>query len=360
MGSRRFYISDIHMNTENSLAGTSGGHPWGWLKQDRITQLAAFLDYAKGISDLTEIVILGDLADNWVCPIDILPGTMQQVLNAAPNQPIVSRLKKLSQTGKIRVTYLPGNHDMTMPGSLIHDIFPGMVYGGDSLSNSRFSNGRLSAEHGSAYALFNAPDRANNPGTGIPLGYFISRVVATKARDSGNGDIPVLRHIDDLLEMIGPNTLAESVLSTVMEEAGVTDKDTIFLQNETGKQSTITLGEVKVKFRNLFTQVQERVGLGMAIKYVLAEIGYLDDIADRICKASGINTVVLGHSHDWELDKDKWFVKNRVYANCGTWCEATKPCTWVESVKDETKGTLQISVQDWNKGKPRILKKAEV
>ncbi|MHC4527977.1 MAG: hypothetical protein ACYS29_08880, partial [Planctomycetota bacterium] len=105
---------------------------------------------------------------------------------------------------------------------------------------------------------------------------------------------------------------------------------------------------------------KETRGSGVAFKAMMAEVGFLGNLADRFCKASDTNIVVFGHSHDCKLDKDEWRVSERIYANCGTWCDEKKPCTWVESQKDRDKRRHFVRVMDWNNGQPEELEKADV
>jgi len=95
---------------------------------------------------------------------------------------------------------------------------------------------------------------------------------------------------------------------------------------------------------------------------VMAEIGYLDDAADRLCKKNDTNIVIFGHSHDWVLDKDSWFVADRIYANCGTWCDSPgKPWTYVEIETRRESKERAVRVQSWTGKKPgATLKEAEV
>ena len=204
--------------------------------------------------------------DDWVYPVDMVPPSLESIVKSPINKKIVQALKKICKNKNIKALYLPGNHDMGVNIELIEKNFPGMIFGGTALYDSVYRSSRLRAEHGSAYAMFNAPDATNSPGARLPLGYFISRVVATKSRNTGSTD------------------------------------------------------------RHYWTY-----GAGVAFKAMMAEIGFLGNLADRLCKKNDTNVVIFGHSHDWKLDKDKWFVDDRIYANCGTWCDDSKPYTWVES-----------------------------
>ena len=70
--------------------------------------------------------------------------------------------------------------------------------------------------------------------------------------------------------------------------------------------------------------------------------------------------MIFGHCHQWELDKDSWFVDDRIYANCGTWCDEKKPCTFVESQKDKNERIHIVRVMKWKDGKVKELDKQEV
>ncbi|MHC4741307.1 MAG: metallophosphoesterase [Planctomycetota bacterium] len=365
MEKKRIYISDIHMNAGKGFRKAKGQYPYEWLGPDEVKRFADFLNFVNRAKDVQELVIIGDLLDDWVYPVDIVPPSLEDILKAPINRPIVRALKRLTAKKKnkdeeITVLYLPGNHDMGITREMIRRQFPRMIFGGTALYNSVYRSSRLRAEHGSAYAMFNAPDAINSPGNRLPLGYFISRVVATKSRDTGSEGRHYWTYADDLLETLGPQKLPESVLEGVLEEAGLNNETRIRMPKRNGKARYITAGEVKKKYACLYEQWRETYGSGAAFKAMMAEIGFLGNLADRLCKKSDTNIVIFGHSHDWKLDKDKWFVDDRIYANCGTWCDGAKLCTWVESRKDRKKREHTVRVMDWNKGKPKKLKTATV
>ena len=62
---RRIFTSDIHMGTAESI---EGDHPYGWLRKDRVDLLAEFLNELAVDDSLSELVIGGDLFDEWVEP----------------------------------------------------------------------------------------------------------------------------------------------------------------------------------------------------------------------------------------------------------------------------------------------------
>jgi len=163
---------------------------------------------------------------------------------------------------------------------------------------------------------------------------------------------------------VGPQKLPQSVFEAIMEECNVHDDDEIILgtrdRTPGGKPITTTAGDVKEKYADLYEQWQSVNGKGMTFKSVMAEIGYLGDLADHLSKKGDTNIIIFGHSHDSELDKDSWFVKDRIYANCGTWCDERKPCTFVETEKDELARTHYVRLLTWQSGSPIVVKEESV
>jgi len=301
-----------------------------------------------------------------VYPVNVVPPSLQSIVNAPINRKIVQALRKRSKNPKINVLYLPGNHDMGLTRELVAKNFPGpnnspgMIFGGATLHGSAYRTSRLRAEHGSAHTMFNAPDPVNGSVTRLPLGYFISRVVATKARDTGDPERHYWSYADDLLEILGPERLGSCVFEAVLEEAGLDETTQIKMPKRNSKAISVTAGQVKQRYAALYDQWVERYGKGIAFRAMMAEIGLLGRVADGLCKRSDTNIVVFGHSHDWKLDKDAWFVQDRIYANCGTWCDDKKKCTWVESQKNRGNNRHVVRVMDWNNGKPKKLREDHV
>ncbi|TKJ32506.1 MAG: hypothetical protein CEE38_23085 [Planctomycetes bacterium B3_Pla] len=387
MEKKRVYIADIHMNAG---WGEKCKYPYEWLGRKEADRFAKFLEYLNDpLTEVQEVVIIGDLMDDWVHPHDEEPPSLKEIVGAPINNKIVQALKELSENKKINVVYLPGNHDMGVTGDLIKENFHGMTFGGLTLHNSVYRTSRLRAEHGSAHAMFNAPPVRYGAGTQLPLGYFISRIVATKARDTGDAERHYWSYADDLLEMVGPQKMAACVFEAVLEEAGLDEATKIVMPKKNGKAKSkddkktgkaksattgqskkknneddqkvcVTAGEIKERYANLYDRWEEYNGRGAGFRAVMAEIGLLGRVADRLCTQGDTNIVVFGHSHDCKLDKDAWFVKDRIYANCGTWCDEKKKCTWVESQKDRDNNRHVVRIMKWNKGKPKKLKEKHV
>ncbi|MBA4417180.1 MAG: hypothetical protein C0392_04625 [Syntrophus sp. (in: bacteria)] len=371
---KRVFISDAHISHIPTLE--KGKYDYTWLQQKDAEVLTNFLKHLNGLPDVEEIVFIGDLFDNWVIPVDVVPPTIDEIitLRKEKGDPVIQALIDLCQNPAIRVVCLPGNHDMELTPGVVEKHFkknntkaqgPGMIFGGTAAWNSGSSvyrSSRLRAEHGSAHAMFNAPDPINSPGSRLPLGYYISRVVATRTYNTGHGDRHWWTYVDDILEAVGPDKLALCAFEAVLEETGLSPDTEIFMPQRNGQPVTVTARQISQKYQNLYSQWQERAGVGIALKSILAEIGYLDDAADRLCKKNDTNIVVFGHSHDWVLDKDSWFVDERIYANCGTWCDSPeKPWTYVEieTLRNTTKRFARV--QQWMGDKPgETLKEEQV
>jgi len=238
----------------------------------------------------------------------------------------------------------------------VKDTFPDIIFGGSAARKSAYRSSRLLAEHGSAYAMFNAPDPINNPGSRLPLGYFISRVAATQAARTGHADRHFWTYADDMLEMLGPQKLPQSVFEAVLEEADLASNVEIKMAPVGGEPASIRANLVKERYANLYDQWQSNYGPGMAFKSVMAEIGYLGDLADYLSKKKDTNIIIFGHSHKSDLDKDSWFLKEeRIYANCGAWCDEGEKCTYVETEKDETLHRYYVRRKWWDGSKSKLM-----
>ena len=359
MEKKRIYVSDIHMGAGRSLQSTN---VYDWLGEAEANNFADFLSYLSKQGDVGEIILLGDTMDNWVCPVDEVPPTFDEILGASHNKNIVVNLRAVSESK--RVIYMPGNHDMHATNEIVKKHFPKIIYGGSAFNKSRYRSSRLLAEHGSAYAMFNAPDPINSPGDRLPLGYFISRVTATKAARTGHADRHYWTFADDLLELLGPQKLPQSVFEALLEEAGLQGDTEIIMGTKDGSADgsriVIKATTVKEKYANLYEQWESHYGKGMAFKSIMAEIGYLGDLADYLSKKHDTNIIIFGHSHDYDLDKDSWFVKDRIYANCGAWCDDKKRCSFVETQKDNDKRVHYIRLKKWRNGKAIQIREKNV
>lgn len=345
----RLFCSDIHLSQGTDDTLMPGEFPYAWFTSDDAKRATDFFDgLAKQTKPADEIVLLGDIFDDAVVPHDRTPLTIPEIAARPTNAPVIQALKALSRT--VPVVYLPGNHDMFVTADALREILPDVTYGGDGVNQPAFVSGRLRAEHGNAHALFTAPDPMRKGR--VPLGYFLSRLAATAVRKNGKRIRSPLTIVDDVLELLGPARLAEAVLDATREEAGLRETDAIKMPKALNNGEDIAIGDIRKTYAAVYDEWRARAGSGAAFKAVLGEIGMLDDAADRVCKNTGAKVMLFGHTHEPAIDKDTWFVDDRIYANTGAMCEGK--CTYASVEKTES-GKMIVSVWQIVSGDARVI-----
>ena len=177
-------ISDVHLGTDLSYAECNKNLP----------SLEKMLHKIKASPNVKELVIAGDLLDEWFvpAPIDTYQGKdqadfVQRIAQA--NKGVFDVLNSMIQEKKILVTYVPGNHDLTITEANIELVLPGINQKRDpepglgTYSPAGYPG--IAIEHGHRYNFFCAPDPFSNqdiaPGTILPPGYFFTRIGALYA-----------------------------------------------------------------------------------------------------------------------------------------------------------------------------------
>ena len=178
-------ISDLHMGDDRSFS-----LKYGWLRDNR-SLLAGFLNRIRLSPNIKELIIAGDLFDEWVAPMDVDPlnGMMQAGFVdsiVTSNRDIIDAFNNIIRDGLIKVTYVPGNHDMLVTSGDIDRIFPGIAQARDVEGLGKYSppdRPEIIIEHGHRYDFYNAPDPiSNRTVTAMPLlppGFFVSKIAAT-------------------------------------------------------------------------------------------------------------------------------------------------------------------------------------
>jgi hypothetical protein len=165
MAQRTVIVSDIHASGPN-----------GWLSPPYATATAQMLCGIAADPEVAELVLLGDIFDLWLFPVQAVPWTMKQILDY--NTELVAALREC--VAKLPVVYYAnGNHDMAVR---MEDLAPFTV---KDKAIKPFPAAGLHPgwrlEHGHAVDMFNAvPDPALKTLGGYPLGYFITRLAASK------------------------------------------------------------------------------------------------------------------------------------------------------------------------------------
>jgi len=175
-------MSDLHLGINDDFAE---------LKDNR-QALVDFLNQIKNSPNVKELVIAGDLFDEWVLPIDyVMPQPQSTFFDsvASNNQTIVDAFNAIISAGDIKVTYVPGNHDLLMTEEDMMRIFPGINQARDNVqglgSYIAGSNSEIVIEHGHKYNFICAPDQISNRditknnSSVLPPGYFLTRIAAS-------------------------------------------------------------------------------------------------------------------------------------------------------------------------------------
>ena len=177
-------ISDVHMGDERAI---DGGYCWF---DENADALENFLDYVMNSPDVKQLVILGDLFDEWLVPYEVAPfdssvnihnseDYFQAIANCPTNVEIFNKFRTIVNNGEIELIYVPGNHDMLLTQEILDGIIPNITWMGDVPGLGKYApaNGII-MEHGHRYDLFNCPQSLVNPSHKLPPGYFISRLYA--------------------------------------------------------------------------------------------------------------------------------------------------------------------------------------
>lgn len=174
------FISDIHLGTEESVK-----EKYGWFWAEKGVLLGEFLTQLAADNTVAEVVIVGDLFDEWVVPygsspIVSAPNQFEVIAKAHQNLPVIKGLQNLIAISGVTVSYVPGNHDMLIQSGQLSKILPGInaIIDSDVTGKGIYHSGSTYAEHGSFYDLFNAPDTYDTLQGAthhLPVGYFVAR-----------------------------------------------------------------------------------------------------------------------------------------------------------------------------------------
>jgi UDP-2,3-diacylglucosamine pyrophosphatase LpxH len=309
-------ISDIHM---------SNGAGYSWFLPPYPGQLTAMLNRTGNDSSVEELVLLGDVFDLWLYPLDVTPWTVSQIL--AANHLVTQALRQCVR--KIpNVYYMNGNHDMKVVPS---DLQP-LSSGGKNIQmvtpdwyNAKYQNQRH-LEHGHGVDMLNAQDTSGDTLGGYPLGFFIMRLIATAEDQSA-----VWHALHALMQGFGAThramgPAAVDVLSvgsffvqatiTVLEKlARVQDGTPIrFIESELDNKYTV--GDIKNHYGSLYsTWFRKYPDPEEFLSAMLA--GFLPNGLDWYAKQlissnASPKVMVMGHTHHAESRSG--------YDNDGSWC----------------------------------------
>lgn len=338
----RIFISDTHVSGGIGLDPDPGKFPYEWCTRMDMARLVAFLKWVASRGEVQELVLLGDVFDNWTFPVDMKPPTLEWIVSSEHARPVVKAINAVAEV--MPVVYMPGNHDITMTPQILSVWMPKVVFGGPGTEDSFFASSRLRGEHGHAHALFCSGDPAHDEG--LPLGYFISRLAATSDRDTGGHSITRQQIVRDILDTVEKDDLGRGVLDAICSRAGLCDDTVIAMPDDIWNGATLTVRDVGHLYAGLFTQWEKRHGVVAAVLAITAELNELEACAMPMFARGGTNAVVMGHTHRAMAHEHVIpFLGTAAYVNAGCWSNNTPTATWIEQVKDEEDGRKRTSLK---------------
>ncbi len=353
-------ISDIHCGDERA---TEGNYSWFGKNADALVD---FLEFIKTNPRVKELVILGDLFDEWMVPYDHIPFDssvnitnskeyFHAIANSSVNKPVFDKLKEISTGGEIHVIYVPGNHDMLVTQEVVEELIPNAIWKSDVKGLGKYNPvDEIVMEHGHRYDFFNCPQPLVNDGHMLPPGYFVSRLYAAGLANRQQNKKETISTANDV-EFITAWTLA---LGYTMATFNM-DPDTIPLDLKNVRMTGIDNYYSNQSFdgaRNMYsaniedlwqnTQQINNVPVSMSVFFAIVNGAYLygsaiyEYLLDFFAPGAP-KIVAFGHSHKPEI-KVFPFENNYtgIYANSGSWLDA-------DQSKYDVRTYLMISPGKW-------------
>ncbi len=344
-------ISDMHMGADMAYTEC----------KNNLGPLVKLLQQIRTAPNVKELVIAGDLIDEWFVPANINTylGKDQGdfVLRlAAANSGVFAALNQIIQEKKILVTYVPGNHDLGITAASVELILPGVNQARDARGLGTYipaSLPILAIEHGHRFNFACAPDPISNkdsvPGSILPFGYFYTRIAVLHFMQNCTVAGDTLAVITPNVSGNGSQQLAYfywKICKTVLFNTPITNKfsEKIILTNSNGFTKTYSINDI-LPFQltpggfidmNLYRGVQDNweerqtinnVAVHIPVASALANQRNVDSIDIQANTQyftnpnSNKRIVVFGHTH---VARIMPFTNNgikSIYANSGTWID---------------------------------------
>jgi UDP-2,3-diacylglucosamine pyrophosphatase LpxH len=387
-------VSDLHLGADLSYAEFNKNTP----------SLQKLLKQISVSPNVKELVIAGDLLDEWYVPatINTYAGKDQRDFVqriATANKGVIDDFNKIIQSGKILISYVPGNHDLTITAENIDLILPGINQVRDKEQGlgtySPADNPEIAIEHSHRYNFFCAPDSISNqniaPGTIMPPGYFFTRIAALHMfqKDPTPGDT---------MPVVTPNTSVNESQNSLfaywklwqwsINYFPIKEKfdEKIITTNVNGFKGAYSVndllpyqitagGQLDV---NLFKGIQDTWDQRQVLNHVPVNI----PVAQAIAKASSAEEtdnqaavqyfmnpdsdkriVIFGHTHVAKISSsNNYNGQKSIYANSGTWIDHNQNLTTMNFVvvtPQNTNKSSQTYVKLYNYENKVITKMAE-
>lgn len=341
-------ISDIHMGVDPSYAEFDKNKD----------NFLAFLKDIRKSKTTAELIINGDLIDQWYLPMDYgMPGSIGEFhdLIVQNNQAIFDQINGIISDGKIKVTYIPGNHDINFDEEETKRLFPGINQARDVKGLGTYLTGDtdIAIEHGHRYNIFVSPDSLSNRDKVkdqeaiLPCGYFFTRI----ATSSGIEGKPQTDKVFEKLTLASDDQTQAAYYSLfkvwekLMTTFPVSESfdDQVIKTNIDAYVGTYAINDLipyqddKGQFRlNLYDGMVENWPERQALNHVKAPVSVQEAILGAASTDYNdlqattqyfdidptIKLVVFGHTHEARTIKTTNVQGEEVlYANSGTWVD---------------------------------------
>lgn len=402
-------ISDLHLGSDLSYSENV----------KHLKRLEQFLKEVRSSTTIKELIMNGDILDEWYVPTrtDTYGGGTQTDFvkkSVSANQTVFDVLNGIIKDGKIKLTYVPGNHDMGFSQENINLAMPGVNQARD-LNKSGIGTyhpddyPQIAIEHGHRYDFFCAitpnANEAEAPGATLAPGYFFARIAANSFTDPTTKEaatkVPavVLNNPTDaeqyskhlyykLWKKVMENVIyVKDNFSEPIIKTNVGNYTKTYSINDILPQNSATDGTIQMNlYNNLFTQanwderekynnVPVMTDINQAIEGSL-ETSFIDDQANvqYFQNSDSIRIVVFGHTHI-PMIKTSTNLKGEacVYINSGSW-EDRKTRDKSAVIEQDTinmnfvmiapvksdKKKLQVALYKYQYGKHLMLENKEV
>lgn len=335
-------ISDIHCGDQRA---SDGNYSWFGKNADALVD---FLHYIKTNPKVKELVILGDLFDEWMVPYEFQPFDssvnitnskeyFHAIANSTVNKPVFDKLKEISTGGDVHVVYVPGNHDMLVTQDVIEVLIPNAEWKSDVRGLGKYNPvDEIVMEHGHRYDFFNCPQPLINDGQILPPGYFVTRLYAAGLANRQQPTFKETYNVASDFEfvtawsvaigytignfMMDADTLPMNAPGIIM--SGIDGYNSMFSFNgaldmydaniEEEWQNTQQINKVPVPLSVFYAILNGTFLYGSAIYEYLVDIFAPD--APKI--------VAFGHSHEPEIRVFPFDnAYTGIYANSGSWID---------------------------------------
>ena len=360
-------ISDLHLGANDSYSEITKNRD----------ALVDFLNHIRISPNIKELVIAGDLIDEWFVPmkLDTFNGKTQLdfVKSVAfNNKPVIDAFNRIIKDGNVKVTYVPGNHDLLINSGDIQGIMPGISEARDVKGLGAYvpvDFPELIIEHGHRYNFYCAPDYSNRSITQtdsiLPPGYFFTRMATSsviQGRHKREYSLPVVNknelgedqyhyflywNVWKVLVTDFPvkEGLDEKVINTGID--GFNDfyaiNDVLPYQNSDNSYIDLNL------YKGIIETWEERQDKNLVpVKIPIEEAVLKGTYASHLDEQSSVQyfnnadsdkrIVVFGHSHEARVITSFNEEQGKhVYVNSGTWIDKNK-CTMTFVVITPQKG----------------------